>query len=77
MNRFILELFFLQLSNSESTQQQMGFLNKQLLLLGEAHKLSMQELQNAGSDNTKVCTSTDERGSFWEESIFNQTQAFF
>lgn len=44
----------LQLSNSESTQQQMSFLNKQLLLLGEAHKLSMQELHHTGADNTKV-----------------------
>ncbi|XP_029940405.1 TSC complex subunit 1b isoform X3 [Salarias fasciatus] len=43
----------IKLSNSESTQQQMSFLNKQLLLLGEAHKLSMQELQHAGADNTK------------------------
>lgn len=32
----------------------MSFLNKQLLLLGEAHKLSMQELHHAGADNTKV-----------------------
>lgn len=46
--------FVLQLSNSESTQQQMSFLNKQLLLLGEAHKLSMQELQHADANNTKV-----------------------
>lgn len=43
----------IKLSNSESTQQQMGFLNKQLLLLGEAHKLSMQELQHPGANNTK------------------------
>ncbi|KAM4720481.1 LOW QUALITY PROTEIN: hamartin-like [Anableps anableps] len=42
-----------KLSNSESTQQQMSFLNKQLLLLGEAHKLSMQESQHAGMSNTK------------------------
>lgn len=46
--------FVLQVSNSESTQQQMSFLNKQLLLLGEAHKLSMVELQHTGKDDTKV-----------------------
>ncbi|KAI4817128.1 hypothetical protein KUCAC02_009410, partial [Chaenocephalus aceratus] len=43
----------IKLSNSESTQQQMSFLNKQLLLLGEAHKLSKQDLQHGGTDNTK------------------------
>lgn len=42
----------------------MSFLNKQLLLLGEAHKLSMQELQNAGTDNTKVRGG---RGGFGKE----------
>lgn len=54
---FLLSLFVsfvLQVSNSESTQQQMSFLNKQLLLLGEAHKLSMLELQHTGKDNIKV-----------------------
>uniref|UniRef100_A0A3Q3KT86 TSC complex subunit 1b n=1 Tax=Mastacembelus armatus TaxID=205130 RepID=A0A3Q3KT86_9TELE len=49
----LLNQMTVKLSNSESTQQQMSFLNKQLLLLGEAHKLSMQELQHAGADNTK------------------------
>uniref|UniRef100_A0AAQ5XU13 TSC complex subunit 1b n=1 Tax=Amphiprion ocellaris TaxID=80972 RepID=A0AAQ5XU13_AMPOC len=49
----LLNQMTIKLSNSESTQQQMSFLNKQLLLLGEAHKLSMQELQHAGADNTK------------------------
>lgn len=54
---FLLSLFVsfvLQVSNSESTQQQMSFLNKQLLLLGEAHKLSMLELHHTGKDNIKV-----------------------
>lgn len=54
---FLLPLFVsfvLQVSNSESTQQQMSFLNKQLLLLGEAHKLSMVESQHTGKDNIKV-----------------------
>ncbi|XP_054468198.1 TSC complex subunit 1b isoform X2 [Anoplopoma fimbria] len=50
----LLNQMTIKLSNSESTQQQMSFLNKQLLLLGEAHKLSMQELHHAGADNTKV-----------------------
>ncbi|KAF7651989.1 hypothetical protein LDENG_00102770 [Lucifuga dentata] len=49
----LLNQMTIKLSNSESTQQQMSFLSKQLLLLGEAHKLSMQELHHAGPDNTK------------------------
>nr|XP_061800246.1 hamartin-like [Nerophis lumbriciformis] len=49
----LLKQMTVKLSNSESTQQQMSILNKQLLLLGEAHKLSMQELQYVGADNTK------------------------
>ncbi|XP_077592904.1 TSC complex subunit 1b isoform X1 [Stigmatopora nigra] len=50
----LLKQMTVKLSNSESTQQQMSFLNKQLLLLGEAHKLSMQELQYVSGDSTKV-----------------------
>uniref|UniRef100_A0AAR2IZX9 TSC complex subunit 1b n=1 Tax=Pygocentrus nattereri TaxID=42514 RepID=A0AAR2IZX9_PYGNA len=42
-----------KLSTSESTQQQLSFLSKQLLLLGEAHKLCVQELQQAGPDISK------------------------
>ncbi|XP_068191002.1 TSC complex subunit 1b [Antennarius striatus] len=49
----LLNQMTVKLSNSESTQQQMSFLNKQLLLLGEAHKLAMQELQHTDADNTK------------------------
>uniref|UniRef100_A0A3Q3IPS8 TSC complex subunit 1b n=1 Tax=Monopterus albus TaxID=43700 RepID=A0A3Q3IPS8_MONAL len=49
----LLNQMTIKLSNSESTQQQMSFLNKQLLLLREAHKLSMQELHHTGADNTK------------------------
>uniref|UniRef100_A0A8C1CIP8 TSC complex subunit 1b n=1 Tax=Cyprinus carpio carpio TaxID=630221 RepID=A0A8C1CIP8_CYPCA len=43
-----------ELSSSESIQQQLSFLNKQLLLLGEAHKLCVQELHQARPDNSKV-----------------------
>ncbi|XP_077398445.1 TSC complex subunit 1b isoform X2 [Vanacampus margaritifer] len=53
----LLKQMTIKLSNSESTQQQISFLNKQLLLLGEAHKLSMQELQFIGADNTKRPTT--------------------
>ncbi|XP_007246134.3 TSC complex subunit 1b [Astyanax mexicanus] len=42
-----------KLSTSESTQQQLSFLSKQLLLLGEAHKLCVQELHQASPDITK------------------------
>uniref|UniRef100_A0A8B9J7Y5 TSC complex subunit 1b n=1 Tax=Astyanax mexicanus TaxID=7994 RepID=A0A8B9J7Y5_ASTMX len=41
-----------KLSTSESTQQQLSFLSKQLLLLGEAHKLCVQELHQASPDIT-------------------------
>lgn len=56
--------FVLQVSNSESTQQQMSFLNKQLLLLGEAHKLSMVELQHTGKEDAKV----------WRKQVLSQYQ---
>uniref|UniRef100_A0A8C6KS20 TSC complex subunit 1b n=1 Tax=Nothobranchius furzeri TaxID=105023 RepID=A0A8C6KS20_NOTFU len=47
----LLNQMMVKLSNSESTQQQMSFLNKQLLLLGEAHKLSMQEQQHTSTSS--------------------------
>lgn len=43
-----------QLSNSESVQQQMEFLNRQLLVLGEVNELYLEQLQNKHSDTTKV-----------------------
>ncbi|XP_054600706.2 TSC complex subunit 1b isoform X1 [Nothobranchius furzeri] len=49
----LLNQMMVKLSNSESTQQQMSFLNKQLLLLGEAHKLSMQEQQHTSTSSVK------------------------
>ncbi|XP_062340315.1 TSC complex subunit 1b [Osmerus eperlanus] len=49
----LLQQMTIKLSTSESTQQQMSFLNKQLLLLGETHKLCTQELSHAGPDTTK------------------------
>ncbi|XP_061655575.1 TSC complex subunit 1b isoform X2 [Phyllopteryx taeniolatus] len=52
----LLKQMTIKLSNSEGTQQQMSFLNKQLLLLGEAHKLSMQYV---GADNTKRPTTQE------------------
>nr|XP_057920244.1 TSC complex subunit 1b [Doryrhamphus excisus] len=55
----LLKQMTIKLSNSECTQQQMSFLNKQLLLLGEAHKLSKQELQHVGADNTKRPTTQE------------------
>ncbi|MCJ8741191.1 hypothetical protein PDJAM_G00067810 [Pangasius djambal] len=42
-----------KLSSSESTQQQLSFMSRQLLLLGEAHKLCVQELQQASPDLSK------------------------
>ncbi|XP_023651360.2 hamartin-like isoform X1 [Paramormyrops kingsleyae] len=43
----------IKLTTSESMQQQMAFLNKQLLLLGEVNKLCMEELQHSGTDTSK------------------------
>ncbi|CAL8279554.1 unnamed protein product [Merluccius merluccius] len=43
----------IKLSTSESTQQQMSFLNKQLLLLGAVHKLSSQDTSQTGPHNAK------------------------
>lgn len=51
-----------QLSNSESVQQQMEFLNRQLLVLGEVNELYLEQLQSKHPDTTKVCgqgTDTD------------------
>lgn len=45
---------FGQLSNSESVQQHMEFLNRQLLVLGEVNELYLEQLQNKHSDTTKV-----------------------
>lgn len=45
---------FGQLSNSESVQQQMEFLNRQLLVLGEVNELYLEQLQNKHADTTQV-----------------------
>uniref|UniRef100_A0A7N5K1U8 TSC complex subunit 1 n=1 Tax=Ailuropoda melanoleuca TaxID=9646 RepID=A0A7N5K1U8_AILME len=42
-----------KLSNSESVQQQMEFLNRQLLVLGEVNELYLEQLQSKHSDTTK------------------------
>uniref|UniRef100_A0A8C9SQF4 TSC complex subunit 1b n=1 Tax=Scleropages formosus TaxID=113540 RepID=A0A8C9SQF4_SCLFO len=42
-----------KLTSSENIQQQMAFLNKQLLLLGEVNKLCVEELRHSTSDTTK------------------------
>lgn len=47
-------LCFGQLSNSESVQQQMEFLNRQLLVLGEVNELYLEQLQNKHADTTQV-----------------------
>ena len=50
----ILFTFSLKLSNSESVQQQMEFLNRQLLVLGEVNELYLEQLQHKHTDTTKV-----------------------
>lgn len=42
-----------KLSNSESVQQQMEFLNRQLLVLGEVNELYLEQLQSKHSDTSK------------------------
>ncbi|RXM93201.1 Hamartin [Acipenser ruthenus] len=42
-----------QLTSSETVQQQLEFLNKRLLLLGEANELYAEELRHSNPDNTK------------------------
>ncbi|KAM9446093.1 TSC complex subunit 1a isoform 2-T2 [Clarias gariepinus] len=49
----LLSQLSIKLNNSESLEQQMAFLNKQLLLLGEANKLCVQEVQRLGPDSHK------------------------
>ncbi|XP_060763390.1 TSC complex subunit 1a isoform X2 [Neoarius graeffei] len=49
----LLSQLTIKLNNSESLEQQMAFLNKQLLLLGEANKLCVQEVQRLGPDSHK------------------------
>ncbi|XP_056313869.1 TSC complex subunit 1a isoform X1 [Danio aesculapii] len=43
----------IKLNNSEDMEQQMAFLNKQLLLLGEANKLYMEEIDRLGPEAHK------------------------
>ncbi|XP_025034070.1 hamartin isoform X4 [Pelodiscus sinensis] len=42
-----------KLSNSESVQQQMEFLNRQLLVLGEVNELYLEQLQHKHADKSK------------------------
>ncbi|MCI4392810.1 hypothetical protein PGIGA_G00150260 [Pangasianodon gigas] len=49
----LLSQLSIKLNNSESLEQQMAFLNKQLLLLGEANKLCVQEVHRLGPDSHK------------------------
>ncbi|KAI5088447.1 hamartin isoform X1, partial [Silurus meridionalis] len=49
----LLSQLSIKLNNSESLEQQMAFLNKQLLLLGEANQLCVQEVQRLGPDSHK------------------------
>ncbi|TRY93171.1 hypothetical protein DNTS_012858 [Danionella cerebrum] len=43
----------IKLNNSENMEQYMAFLNKQLLLLGEANKLYVEENERLGSESAK------------------------
>lgn len=56
---------FKKLSNSESVQQQMEFLNRQLLVLGEVNELYLEQLQHKHTDTTKVRLQTVPSGKTW------------
>uniref|UniRef100_A0A8B9LWJ6 TSC complex subunit 1a n=1 Tax=Astyanax mexicanus TaxID=7994 RepID=A0A8B9LWJ6_ASTMX len=49
----LLSQLSIKLNSSESMEQQMAFLNKQLLLLGEANKLCVEEIQRLGPEADK------------------------
>ncbi|KAI4882207.1 hypothetical protein NFI96_034142, partial [Prochilodus magdalenae] len=49
----LLSQLSIKLNNSESMEQQMAFLNKQLVLLGEANKLCVEEIQRLGPEADK------------------------
>ncbi|XP_066512402.1 hamartin-like isoform X1 [Hoplias malabaricus] len=49
----LLSQLSIKLDNSECMEQQMAFLNKQLLLLGEANKLCVEEIQRLGPEADK------------------------
>ncbi|XP_064165052.1 hamartin-like [Anguilla rostrata] len=48
-----LDQLSVKLSSGENAQQQMAFLNKQLLLLGELNRLCVEEMQHSGQDSKK------------------------
>ncbi|XP_009863064.1 PREDICTED: hamartin isoform X3 [Apaloderma vittatum] len=52
-NELLLSQVSQKLSNSESVQQQMEFLNRQLLVLGEVNELYLEQLQHKHTDTTK------------------------
>ncbi|MGH0156796.1 UNVERIFIED_CONTAM: hypothetical protein FKN15_032469 [Acipenser sinensis] len=49
----LLNLLSQKLTSSETVQQQLEFLNKRLLLLGEVNELYAEELRHSNPDNTK------------------------
>uniref|UniRef100_A0A672SLP0 Hamartin-like n=1 Tax=Sinocyclocheilus grahami TaxID=75366 RepID=A0A672SLP0_SINGR len=63
-----------KLSSSESIQQQLSFLNKQLLLLGEAHKLCVQELHQARPDTSKVQVKRTRKTDHLKQNLLLQSQ---
>ncbi|XP_072559846.1 TSC complex subunit 1a isoform X1 [Paramormyrops kingsleyae] len=67
-----------KLTNSEALRQQMGFLNKQLLLLGEVNKFCVKELQHLGPDTRKEAemlrASTRKEIDKLQQSMLQQSQ---
>ncbi|XP_058630705.1 TSC complex subunit 1a isoform X2 [Onychostoma macrolepis] len=49
----VLSQMSIKLNNSENMEQQMAFLNKQLLLLGEANKLCVEKIDRLGPEVSK------------------------
>ncbi|XP_030647399.1 TSC complex subunit 1a isoform X2 [Chanos chanos] len=74
----LLSQLSLKLNNSENMEQQMVFLNRQLLLLGEANKLCVQEIQRLGPEANKelkmLQTSTQKEMERLRQSSVQQNQ---
>lgn len=69
--------FSLKLSNSESVQQQMEFLNRQLLVLGEVNELYLEQLQHKHTDTTKVQLQTGPFGNTLHEVVIKLFSALW
>uniref|UniRef100_A0A8C9W4Z8 TSC complex subunit 1a n=1 Tax=Scleropages formosus TaxID=113540 RepID=A0A8C9W4Z8_SCLFO len=64
----------IKLTNSETLQQQMGFLNKQLVLLSEVNKLCVEELQHVDPEVDMLQVSAEKELEKLRQSLTQQSQ---